>query len=160
MFLSRFYVPVFLTHPHAFPDSQIGHFCLIKREEEMLYKAGTLKEMKRIVSEVHNMPKEVCGEALRLAKILDDLYGTDRDVDISDGGFVLVIENIEDVQTVSQKYVRLDDNRHEAVDVLKCESEVYINAFFLCNNEFGINVLMPINIAPKSLREEARERVT
>jgi hypothetical protein len=47
--------------------------------------------------------------------------------------------------------VRLDGNRHEAVDVVKSKSGTYINAFFLCNNEFGINVFIPMDIAPQAL---------
>jgi hypothetical protein len=37
------------------------------------------------------------------------------------------------------------------VDVVKCESGTYINTLFLCNNEFGINVFMPVEAAPEVL---------
>ena len=119
----------------------------------MLHKAGTVKELERIVEKFPSLPKEVCLEALRLVKILDATYGADRDVDADDGGFVLLAENMEDLRLIRQRHVGLDGKRHEAVSVIKSGDKPYINAFFLCNNEFGINVLMPREIAPPDLSE-------
>ena len=97
------------------------------------------------------MPVEVYLTALRIVTILDGTYGADRDVDHGDGGFVLVVENVQDLAAVSQQYVDLNANRHEAVSLVQCEKEPYLNALFLSNNEFGINILMPLNIAPRVL---------
>jgi hypothetical protein len=51
----------------------------------------------------------------------------------------------------------MDSNRHEAVSVVQCEKEPYLNIFFLCNNDFGINVLMPMSIAPGSIVEDLKK---
>ena len=48
--------------------------------------------------------------------MLDEVYGTDRDVDNGDGGFLVVAENDQDVAIIDQRYVRLDGNRHEALE--------------------------------------------
>jgi hypothetical protein len=119
-----------------------------------LYKAGTVKEIQQIREDAPNLPEGVYHEALRIVTTLDEVYGPDRDVDHSDGGFVLIAENVQDIELINRQYMRLGDNRHEVVDVFKCESGVHINAFFLLNNEFGINVLMPSNIAPHALLED------
>jgi hypothetical protein len=124
----------------------------------MLYKAGTVKEMKQIIGKSPNLPEEVCREALRLAKILDDVYGADRDVDKDDGGFVLIAENIQDIALINREHIDMDRNTYETVTILKCEKEPYINVFFLCNNEFGINILMPMIITPSQVLDGIKER--
>jgi hypothetical protein len=116
-----------------------------------LRKAGTVRDVEKLMGGGHDIPPEVCAEALRLVKILDGLYGADRDVDNADGGFVLIAENVHDIAAIGERYMTLDRGLHEAVDVLKCKGELYVNVFFLCNNEFGINVIMPARIAPKAL---------
>jgi hypothetical protein len=39
----------------------------------------------------------------------------------------------------------------EAVDIVKCKTGLYVNALFLANNEFGVNVFMPVELAPQVL---------
>jgi hypothetical protein len=123
-----------------------------------LYKAGTVKEIIGMVNDSveFNVPIEVYHEALRIVKILDDVYGEERDVDNGDGGFVLIAENIQDLLLISQQYTKLDSNTHEAVTLVKCSKESYINALYLSNNEFGMNIFIPVSIAPKLLLEELK----
>ena len=113
-----------------------------------MFKAGTVKELSQYEGKID---RDVYLVALRIVSKLNEVYGADRDVDNGDGGFVLIVENIQDISNINQRYVELDSNRHEAVDVVKCEKRPYINALFLCNNEFGINVIMPMDIAPAAL---------
>ena len=120
----------------------------------ILLKAGTVKEMHQLLGK---MPVEIYLTALRIVTILDDTYGADRDVNNSDGGFVLVVENVQDLALFCQQYVDVDSNRHEAVSVVQYEREPWLNIFFLCNNEFGINVLMPMSIAPHVIIEDLKK---
>jgi len=122
-----------------------------------LYKAGTVKELTEFEGKMSN---DLYCAAMRLVTILDNVYGAGRDVDNGDGGFVLIAENIQDVALIRQRYMNLDGNTHEAVDVVKCEGGAYINAFFLSNNEFGINILMPVGIAPRTLLRELPDDVS
>lgn len=121
-----------------------------------LIKAGTVKELSQFEGKIDH---DVYGVALRIVTMLDETYGADRDVDNGDGGFVVIVENVHDMSFIAQRYVKLDDNRHEAVDVVKCEAGVYINAFFLCNNEFGINIFMPLDIAPQVLLKDVLRKI-
>ena len=120
-----------------------------------MYKAGTVKELAQFIG---NMDDCLYQEALRIVTILDYEYGAGRDVNNGDGGFVLVVENIQDIQHVYQRCKNLDFNQCEVVDVFNGSSGRYINAFFLSNNEFGINVLMPIDIAPLELLRDLSEK--
>jgi hypothetical protein len=121
-----------------------------------LIKAGTVKELAQFDGTID---RDVYGVALRIVTMLDRTYGANREVDKNDGGFVLIAENVQDVEGIGQRYVRLDDDRHEAVDVVKCERGAYINALFLCNNEFGINILMPMDIAPQALLKDLSQKI-
>jgi hypothetical protein len=123
-----------------------------------LYKAGTVREVIELKERSFNfdVPEEVYREALRIVTILDEVYGADRDIDNGDGGFVLIAQNIQDIPIISERYVRLDGNAHEAVELVKCSREPYINALYLSNNEFGMNILMPVSIAPRTLLEELK----
>lgn len=120
-----------------------------------MYKAGNVGEIRRLQGKI---PDEIYREALRIVTILDTTYGAGRDVDQSDGGFVLIVENVQDLAAVNQQYVELDTNRHEAVSVVQCKMEPYINALFLCNNEFGISVLIPASIAPSILIDSLKSK--
>jgi hypothetical protein len=116
-----------------------------------LIKAGTVKELAQFEGTIDS---DVYRAALRIVSRLDEVYGAGRDVDGGDGGFVVITENVQDLEVIGQRYVRLDENRHEAVDVVKGESGAFINALFLCNNEFGINVFLPMEIVPEALLKD------
>jgi hypothetical protein len=126
------------------------------KRRDILIKAGTVKELSRFEDAID---RNVYRAALRIVTMLDETYGARRDVDGGDGGFVLIAESVQDVSAISRRYVRLDSGRHEAVDIVKSEKGTYINAFFLCNNEFGINVFMPVDIAPQVLLSELSQKV-
>ena len=121
-----------------------------------MIKVGTVRQLAQFKNMID---RDVYRVALRIVTMLDEVYGADRDVDNGDGGFLVIAETVQDVATIDQRYVRLGSNRHEAVDVVKCERKPHINAFFLSNNEFGINVLMPIDIAPTALLNSLSRKI-
>jgi hypothetical protein len=90
-------------------------------------------------------------EAFRIVRILDEAYGANRDVDNGDGGFVLIAENVQDVERISRSYFDLTSNAYEVVDIVNSDNGVLLDVFVLRNNEFGINILMPVGIAPRNL---------
>ena len=122
-----------------------------------MIKVGTVKELSQFEKMIDI---DVFRAAMRIVTILDEAYGADRDVQNNDGGFVLIAENIQDISDIGQRYVKLDNNRHEAVDVVNCEDRPYINVFVLCNNEFGINIFMPVDIAPHVLLRDLPQNVS
>jgi hypothetical protein len=123
----------------------------------MLVKAGTVKELAQFEK---MLDRDLYLAALRIVKILDEVYGADRDVEHGDGGFVLIAENVQDVEVIERGYEDLNAKAYEAVDAINCESGVLINAFFLHNNEFGVNILIPLEVAPKALLNDLPSNVT
>jgi hypothetical protein len=111
-----------------------------------MHKAGTITEMLALKGKI---PEEVYLAALRLVTILDGMYGEERDIDKDDGGIVLFAENKADLEAFSRNYIPIGANRHEAVDIIQAKPEPYLNVLFLCNNEYGINLFLPVSIAPE-----------
>ncbi|KXL52886.1 hypothetical protein CLNEO_19100 [Anaerotignum neopropionicum] len=108
----------------------------------MLYIVGSQKEAEKLEG---LLPKEVFQEVTRIAEILDDNYGADRDVFEEDGGYICILEKDSDVVELN--------TRHE-VDLSEATPEIctkfldgWLNALILCNNEFGINVILSTQTA-------------
>jgi hypothetical protein len=120
----------------------------------MLYKAGTSKEMQVICKGASGVPKEVLEKALRVVKMLDEVFGADRDVDLNDDGFVLIAENVQDLVSIKEQREDLEWGLYEVVVGVQCAKESWLDVLFLCNNEFGINIFLPMSIAPTALRRE------
>ena len=117
----------------------------------MLFRIGTVKEMETIKNK---FPNELYQAVLALVTILDTHYGPERDVDQDDGGFVLIVENVQDLTALSTWHIRLDKNAHDGLNLVRTEDGDYINALFLTNNEFGVNIILPKTIAPKAMLDE------
>ena len=122
----------------------------------MFYKFGTTKEIETIKEKI---PNELYQTALNIVKILDKNYGADRDVDVDveDGGYVLVLQNVQDVTEAADWDIRLDEGNHEHVNLAKCEEGDYINALYIMNNEFGVNIFLPRDISLKILLDDLEE---
>ena len=102
----------------------------------MLYIVGTQKEAEKLQG---LLPEEVLAEVTRIAKILDDNYGEDRDVLEEDGGYVCIVENDTDVAELNAKHeVDLSEVTPEICTKI---SDGWLNGLILCSNEFGINVI-------------------
>lgn len=117
-----------------------------------MYKIGTVAEAKKLIGKV---PKEVYLEALRFVGILDETYGKSRNVDKDDGGLVFIAENRKDLEYFSSRYFDLKNDFHESIHAVPTEKTLYLNLFFICNNEYGINLFIPASLAPEiSLKQE------
>lgn len=114
---------------------------------------------KREVKNIKDLPKEVLEVVTGIVAILDTYYGENRDVDNEDGGYVLIIQSEEDIEKLEEFDIYIDEEMYpEYVDKIKVEEgEDWINVLILCNNEFGISLIMPISIAPEILLDEIIE---
>jgi hypothetical protein len=113
----------------------------------MLYKIGTLEQFEKIKDKI---PVEVRDKIQAIVTTLDREYGADRNVEDSDGGFVLFADSKESLTEV-EKIIRIDKRVPELVESVGME---YLNVLFICNNEFGINLIISKDIAPKNLADE------
>jgi hypothetical protein len=67
----------------------------------MLYIIGTHKDSEKIKG---LFPIEVISEVTNILKILDENYGSDREIYEDDGGYICIIENNKDVEELKSKY--------------------------------------------------------
>lgn len=117
----------------------------------MFYKVGTVKEMESVKQ---ILSSELYQAVWDIVTSLDGNYGAERDVEEEDGGFVLILQNIQDIEEAADWCIQLDKDTHEHVSLVKCAVGDYINVLYLMNNEFGVNVFLPKDIAPQVLLED------
>lgn len=107
----------------------------------------------RQMEKVQALPIEVQEVIKGILEILDSEYGTDRDKYADNGGYVVVVESIEDFKGI-QKKSNIDINNVivEYVDKIICsDGKVYTNSLVLCNNDYSISLIMPFEIMPENL---------
>ncbi len=106
-----------------------------KREEEVL----------------RHLPKEVLKEVIEILTILDDNYSDIRDVDHELGGYVLIAEIEEDVETI-KKLIDFEYTLPEYVDLITCDNgEKYTNSLIILSSDYSISLIIPVRFTPKEL---------
>ena len=67
----------------------------------------------------------------------------------NDGRFVVIAENKSDVKYFIENHIDPRKGSYEDIRIISAESMQYFNVFFLCNNEFSINLIFPVNLMPE-----------
>lgn len=116
-----------------------------------MIEVSHLNEKERL----RDLPREVQETVYKILQILDTEYGADRDKYEDDGGYVLVIEKGADLQEIKDKvYIECNAVIPEYVDKIVCSNgEVFTNSMILCNNDYSISLLIPIEITPQNLKD-------
>ncbi|WP_283715649.1 hypothetical protein ACSXBY_00130 [Clostridium perfringens] len=96
--------------------------------------------LKKQLGELSNYPVEVIKSISEIIDILNENYGENRDVDKDLGGYVLIVENIEDVKEL--KNGMLKDILPEYTDKIICSEGVnYTSSLFLLSSDFSVVVI-------------------
>lgn len=116
-----------------------------------MIEVSHLSEKERLKS----LPHEVQDAIQGILQILDTEYGADRDKYEDDGGYVAVLEKKEDFQQIKDNaYIDCDEVIAEYVDKIVCSNgEVYTNSLIICNNDYSISLIMPIELTPQNLKD-------
>lgn len=103
---------------------------------------------------IKEMSQEVQATIFKIVTTLDSEYGANRNKYEDDGGYVIVIERKEDFQELkSENDIDCDDIVPEYVDKITCSGgEIYTNSLILCNNDFGISLIIPMELTPQNLK--------
>jgi hypothetical protein len=104
---------------------------------------------------VKKLPSEVQQSIKEVLKILDYEYGEDRDKYKDDGGYVVVIEKYDDFKKLKQRVqIDCDEVIAEYVDKIVCNTgEVYTNSLIICNNDYAISIIIPLELTPQNLKK-------
>ncbi|MDU4589403.1 MAG: hypothetical protein E6240_07795 [Clostridium butyricum] len=110
----------------------------------------------REIEKVKMLPDEVQEVIKGILEILDSEYGSNRNKYVDDGGYVIVVESIEDFKEIQKKTnIDVNDVIVEYVDKILCaDGKVYTNSLALCNNDYSISLIMLFEIMPENLLKQ------
>lgn len=98
---------------------------------------------KQQLKEISMYSEEVIKSIKETIEVLDDNYGVNRSVEEDLGGYVLLIENLNDVKVVKEKIIR--ELLSECIDIINVASgEDYISMLFLLSVDYAIVIYSPI----------------
>ena len=90
--------------------------------------------------EVNNIPSEVIESIKVTIDILNENYGFNRAIESDLGGYVVIAENIVDIEVLKQG--KLQDLIPEYTDIIECSEGVnWTSSLFLLSSDFSIVVV-------------------
>lgn len=96
--------------------------------------------VKQQIKQLEFYPLEVIKSIEFIIDILDENYGVERECDNSLGGYVVIAENIMEVETLKQG--KLQGLVPEYTDIIKCSEGVnWTSSLFLLSSDFAIVVV-------------------
>ncbi|WP_338913189.1 hypothetical protein WHY21_00920 [Clostridium perfringens] len=97
--------------------------------------------LKKQLGGLSNYPIEVIQSISEIIEILNENYGENRNVDKDLGGYVLIVESIEDVKEL--KNGMLKDILPEYTDKIICSEGVnYTSSLVLLSSDFSVVVIV------------------
>ena len=107
----------------------------------MLYQLRTKAEALTLADRV---PNYVLNQLCDVAEILDSCYNSHG----IDGGYILLAENIQDIEDIKRIHVDYSDEPVENVKKLND----YLSILYLPATEYSITVVLPESIAPEEMK--------
>ena len=90
--------------------------------------------------EVNNIPSEVIESIKVTIDVLNENYGVDRNIESDLGGYVVIAENILDIEILKQE--KLQSLIPEYTDIIECSEGVnWTSSLFLLSSDFSIVVV-------------------
>ena len=90
--------------------------------------------------EVNNIPLEVIDGIKATIDILNENYGDDRDIESDLGGYIVIAENIVDIEILKQE--KLQGLIPEYTDVIEVVNRKnYISSLYLLSSDYAIVVV-------------------
>ena len=98
-----------------------------------IYSKDQLKELK-------SYPVEVINNISDIIDVLDENYGVERNIKADLGGYVLIVENIVDIEILKQD--KLKGLIAEYTDMMECsEGVIWTSSLFLLSSVYSIFVV-------------------
>lgn len=96
--------------------------------------------LKKQLRDLSDYSVEVIKSISETIDILNENYGENRDVDKDLGGYVLIVESIEDVKEIRNGILK--EILPEYTDEIKCSEGVnYTSSLFLLSSDFSVVVI-------------------
>ena len=92
------------------------------------------------LNEVNNIPVEVIESIKVIIDILNENYGGNRDIESDLGGYVVIVENIVDIEVLKQG--KLQGLVPEYTDVIEVvNGENYASSLYILSSDYAIVVI-------------------
>lgn len=90
--------------------------------------------------EVNNIPSEVIESIRETIDVLNENYGADRDIEADLGGYIVIAENIVDIELLKQG--KLQGLIPEYTDVIEVvNGENYASSLYILSSDYAIVVI-------------------
>ena len=90
--------------------------------------------------EVNNIPSEVIESMKVTIDILNENYGENRDIETDLGGYIVIVENIVDIEILKQD--KLQGLIPEYADMIECSRGINYNSIlYILSSDFAIVVV-------------------
>ena len=110
----------------------------------MIYKLAHLEDVRMLpISEWNAVP--IVKATL---SVLDEVYGEDRNVDESDGGYLLYASRGTNPEEL-KAYWNYEDRLYESIEV----EDGYAIILYLLNNEYSVTLVMAVEDLPENLKQ-------
>ena len=116
----------------------------------MIFRIGTADEITSIKS---LFPERVIEEVLTGTVVRDAEYGSNRDY-TETGGYSILAEAKEDIQKLKDI---VDYEAHPCEWATRIGNTGYISALYILNDDFTIDVFMPLAIAPEAILKDLED---
>ena len=114
----------------------------------MIYKLTHVDDVRKLpISEWNAVP--IVKATL---SILDEVYGEDRNVDESDGGYLLYASRGTNAEEL-KAYWNYEDRLYESIEV----EDGYATILYLLNNEYSVTLVLHEEDMPEMLRKELED---
>lgn len=109
-------------------------------------KLGYVKDIEQLA----DVPEEIAELIKGYLRILETVYGADRNIDNSDGGYVVWLEEGDSLEMLQEIDLDVEELTAEYTEIVALENgDKFSNTFVVFNNEFAVNLIMPISMTPK-----------
>ena len=96
--------------------------------------------LKKYFKKLNNIPSEVIESIKATIDILNENYGENRDIEAELGGYVVIVENIVDMDILKQD--KLQGLVPEYTDIVECSEGVdWTSSLFLLSSDYAIVVV-------------------
>ena len=111
----------------------------------MIYKIGNIKDLE----DVPSMDETAKAILYHHAKVLEEYYGKRRDVDLSDGGYVLYASS----NTTCEELLACFDYHRNIPECVERYKDICV-ATYIINNDYCVVIVMPSDIIPAEIAKE------
>ena len=108
-----------------------------------------IAHLREVDSLNNNLPLEVIEVISEIASVLDDEYGVNRNINGGNGGYILFINEKEELLELIDIYIDIDTIIPEYVDKIKVNNgQDCTNTLLILGSDFTVSLIMPLTITP------------